>query len=46
MFELKVSALLRLLSGCAFHQAAVFCNNKPQVGREIGRGMCTEGMLE
>lgn len=31
-FELKVSSLLRLLGGTAFHQAAVFCNNKPQVG--------------
>jgi hypothetical protein len=28
--DAKVSALLRLLGAVAFHQAAVFCNHKPQ----------------
>lgn len=32
LFERKVAALLRLLGGCSFHQASVFCNDKPQVG--------------
>lgn len=31
-FRAKFSCLLSLLSSCEFHQAAVFCNNKPQVG--------------
>ncbi len=32
--ELKVDALLQLLTGCSFHQAAVFCNDKPWVSEE------------
>lgn len=30
VFSSKVDALLSLLGGLAFHQAAVFCNHKPQ----------------
>ncbi|KAJ9505830.1 hypothetical protein QJQ45_010014 [Haematococcus lacustris] len=39
----KVAVLMQLLTSCSFHQAAVFCNNKPQ-GEWLARLLTSRGL--